>query len=54
MYIANIASSATGAWFISQNFRFAVGRPWVRFPRRIIPKDFKSCIYRFSAWRVQY
>ena len=33
-------------WHNGSSVRFAVGRSWIHFPRRAIPKDFKKMIFR--------
>ena len=38
-------------WHSGLSVRFAVGRPGVHFPSRVIPKDFKNDIQSFAAWR---
>ena len=33
---------------------FAVGRPWIQSPFRVIPKDLKNGIHSFPAWRSAF
>ena len=52
--IRTVMHQKTTRWRSGQSVRFAVGRPGVHSPCRVIPKDFKNGIYSFPAWRSAF